>query len=206
MTQNDAKLTPIENTRKRREAAQLVADDVLTDLEIADKLGISRATLTRWKRSQNFRSQVGRITEAYAERALKHRIARKERRLTVLADIHDKLLEVIDERSEWEEVAHVPGGKTGLITKTLKGIGKGDDFQVVEVYEVDTGTLKEIRAVQEQVAEELGQKVSRHQLTGPGGGPIEVNLNARDKLLGKLASGSVPAITAGRAPEANTRA
>ena len=24
----------------------------------------------------------------------------------------------------------------------LKGIGKGDDFQVVEVYEVDTGTVK----------------------------------------------------------------
>jgi len=43
----------------------------------------------------------------------------------------------------------------------LKGIGKGDDFQVVEVYEVDTGTVKEIRALQQQVAEELGQRVER---------------------------------------------
>ena len=69
------------------------------------------------------------------------------------------MLLVIEERAESPDLADVPGGKTGLVTKTLKGIGSGDDFQVVEIYEVDTGTVKEIRALQEQVAEELGQRV-----------------------------------------------
>jgi hypothetical protein len=71
---------------------------------------------------------------------------------------------VISERSDSPDLANVPGGKTGLVMKTLKGLGSGDNFKVVEEYEVDCATVREIRALQEQVAEEVGQRVSRTEM------------------------------------------
>jgi hypothetical protein len=67
-----------------------------------------------------------------------------------------KLLEVISERSETLDVANVPAAKTGLVVKTLKGLGAGDNFKVIEEYEVDCPTVREMRALREQVAEEVG--------------------------------------------------
>jgi Helix-turn-helix of insertion element transposase len=153
MAQND--------TKKREKAAHLLAEDHLSDEKIAAKVQIGRRTLARWKAAPSFMARVRAISTAYAERALNHGLARKERRIAVLNELHDKMLLVIEERAESPDLADVPGGKTGLVTKMLKGIGSGDDFQVVEIYEVDTGIVKEIRALQEQVAEELGQRVDR---------------------------------------------
>jgi len=42
---------------------------------------------------------VKEISAAFADRALKHALARKERRITVLNDLHEKLLQVIAERA-----------------------------------------------------------------------------------------------------------
>jgi Helix-turn-helix of insertion element transposase len=149
------------DTKKRENAAHLIADDCLSDEKIAEQVQISRSTLARWKSEPRFITRVEAIATAYAKRVLNRGIARKERRVAVLNELHEKMLLVISERAESADLSTVPGGKTGLITKMLKGIGKGEDFQVVEVYEVDTGTVKEIRALQEQVAEELGQRVER---------------------------------------------
>jgi len=153
------------DTKKREKAAQLIAEDCLSDEKIAAEVGIGRSTLARWKGDRNFLARVETIASAYAKRALKHGLARKEYRLAVLNDLHQRMLQVIEERALSPGLASVPGGKTGLVTKTLKGIGKGDDFQVVEVYEVDTGTIAKICDVQKQVAEELGQWVRRSEVT-----------------------------------------
>jgi hypothetical protein len=142
-------------------AAQLVADDRLTDREIAEQCGIDKATLERWKLQTAFKARVQAIVEAYTKRALKHGIARRERRIGVLNDLHNKVLQVIDERAKSEDMATVPGGKTGIVTKTLKGIGKGEDFQTVAEYRVDTASIAEIRDIQKQAAEELGQWIKR---------------------------------------------
>jgi hypothetical protein len=148
-------------TKKRERVAQLIAEDLLSDEKIAAEADISRSTLARWKSDPRFIARVEAIASAYAKRVLNRGIARKERRVAVLNELHEKMLQVISERAESSEMESVPGGKTGLVTRMLKGIGKGEDFQVVEVYEVDTATVKEIRALQDQVAEELGQRVER---------------------------------------------
>ncbi len=153
MAQND--------TKKRDKAALLVAEDRYSDEKIAADIGIGRRTLARWKKDEAFSARVREIAADYSQRVFKQGLARRERRLAVLNDLHDKMLQVIAERADSPDLANLPGGKTGLVTKTLKGIGKGDDFQVVEQYEVDTATVREIRALQEQVATELGQLVSR---------------------------------------------
>lgn len=175
-------MTPQETNQKRREAASLVAEDKLTDEAIAEKLGIGRATLARWKKSPAFQKRVTTIVEAYADRALRHGIARQDVRLTKLASRYEKLEQIVEERAQDPEVQEVAGGKTGFVVRNVKGIGKGDAYQVVEVFEVDQGVLKEFRAIEEQVAEELGQKVSKHQLTGKDGGPITMQMI--DECLG----------------------
>src|SRR5207245_3453817 len=88
-------------------------------------------------------------------------LARKERHVAMLNESHQKMLQVIDERAASPDLANVPGGKTGIVTKTIKGIGNGDDFQIVEIYEVDTATIGKICDIQKLVAEELGQRVER---------------------------------------------
>jgi hypothetical protein len=160
MSSNSANVR--QNATKTREmAAQLVADDRLPDREIAEQCGIDKATLERWKLQPTFRARVQAIVEAYAKRALKNGIARRERRVGVLNDLHNKMLQVIDERAKSKGMAAVPGGKTGIVTKTMKGIGKSEDFQAIEEYRVDTSTIAEIRDVQKQAAEELGQWIRR---------------------------------------------
>ena len=148
-------------TKTRETAAQFVADDRLTDREIAEQCGIDKATLERWKLQPSFKTRVQAIVAEYAKRALKHGIARRERRMGVLNELHNKLLQVIDERAKSEEMAAVPGGRTGIVTKTVKGVGKGEDFRTVEEYRVDTASIAEIRDIQKQAAEELGQWIKR---------------------------------------------
>lgn len=172
------------NNIKVSEAIRLVAEGELNQREIAEAIGVTRRTIERWVASRSFMEKVKAIVDEYNEKAMKKGIARRERRITVLNDLHEKALAVIKERSADPELQNVPGGKTGLVTKMLKGIGKGDDFQVVEVYEVDTGTMKEIRAIQEQVTEELGQKVTKHEHSGPGGEPIAVRAKLEQLLAG----------------------
>jgi hypothetical protein len=155
-----AKLT----SKKHEKAARLVADDRHSDTRIAELCGITERTLERWKKEPKFSERVQSIVLTYSERALRGGLARREKRVAVLNDMHDRMLTVIDERSEDLGMQAVPGGKSGLITKQLKGIGKGEDFQVVEVYEVDTALVRELRATQEQIAKELGQWVEKRDV------------------------------------------
>lgn len=58
----------------------------------------------------------------------------------------------------------VPGGNTGLLVRTTKGIGSGDTFQIVDEYAVDTGLLRELREHEKQAAQELGQWIDKSEV------------------------------------------
>ena len=75
--------------------------------------------------------------------------------------------QVIDARAADPAMHAVPGGKTGLVVKTVKGVGKGEDFRLVEEYRVDTDTLRSILEHERRAAKEVG-------------------------ILGRLASGAGP--------------
>ena len=68
--------------------------------------------------------------------------------------------QVIDERAGSEGMKDVPGGRTGLVVKTVKAVGKGEDFRLVEHYEVDVGLLKAILEHERRAAEEAGDQCS----------------------------------------------
>src|SRR5262249_32081265 len=61
------------------------------------------------------------------------------------------------------------GGRTGLIVHNVKGVGKGDNFQLIDLYEVDVALLREMRECERQAAQEVGQWVEKVAPTNPDG-------------------------------------
>lgn len=186
-----------QHTEEREHAAQLLAEDRLPDWKIAEKIGIGRTTLAEWKRLPKFAQRVDDLVSNYAARALNAGLARKERRLRVLNEMHDKILQVIDERGEDVSMATIPGGKTGIVVRNLKSIGKGDDFQVVESYEIDIGAIRTIASLQEQVVKELGGKFGM----GVGAGEVipattatQVNVNVGTQVQIEEQHSKAPAL------------
>src|SRR2546428_4488214 len=101
--------------KKREQAAQLLAEDRYPDIKIAELCGVTERQLQNWKQRPEFRSRIAELVGIYAERALKFGLARKERRLSVLSDLHERLLTIVEERGKDPLLAAIAGGKTGLI-------------------------------------------------------------------------------------------
>lgn len=155
----------------KEQAAQLIAEARYEYGEIAEKVGVDRVTLHRWRKNEKFAARVDQLREELNDAALQRAIARKQYRIGVLADRHSSLLQVIEERAADVTVHSIAGAKTGLLVRSIvASAGEKIGYD----YAVDTGTLKELRAIEEQVAKELGQIVDKRELTGKDGGPLTV--------------------------------
>jgi hypothetical protein len=168
MSQN---VTKFEWNAKREEAALLVAQDRLSDEEIAKSVGVERRTLARWKLHPDFQSRVEKIIEEIRAKLVAKGIREKQNRLDALNDRCERMTNVIKQRAQvYAQVS--TGGNTGLLVRQVKGIGKGEDFQVVEEYAVDTGLLRELREHEKQAAIELGEWSEKHEHTGKDGADL----------------------------------
>ena len=161
------------NVRER--AAQLVAEDRLTDEQIAAQVGVVKVTLERWKRQPVFRSRVAAIiaeavkrTESESINTVAGRALRYKRRA-------EKLDQVLAERAEDPAVANAAGGKTGLVVRQYK-IANGREPIVMEEFVVDTATLAEIRQLEKQAAQDLGQWSDRGELDITGAPSLAIRL------------------------------
>src|SRR6202035_2440481 len=99
------------------------------------------------------KARIAEITQVYADKALKAGLALRERRVAEMMSRHSKFTQIIEERSADPSLAAVPGGRTGLILRSTKVVGK----QVYETFSTDTRLSKEMRGIEEQIARELGQ-------------------------------------------------
>lgn len=144
-------------SKARELAARLVADDELSDDQIAARCGIGRATLARWKRHPVFRGRVAQYGALWRQQVEREGIADRLQRLRALHDRWRRLQAVIAARAADPAVQAVPGGTTGLLTRTVKVVGAGPNATMVEEYQVDVGLLKELREHEKQAAIELGQ-------------------------------------------------
>lgn len=152
-------------TKKHHEAALMLAEDELSDEEIALHCGVSRQTIANWKKDSGFAGlvgdQVGRLNAAM----LRLPIAKKRERLKTLNTLHQKAMRVIEERSaDMEDEATATG--TGLLVRQIKIVRNGDDVTVQREYAVDVPLMREIRALEEQAAKELGQWVDKREVSG----------------------------------------
>lgn len=164
----------------RERAAYLLAVDELSDESIAREVDIARSTLSEWKKQPEFQQLISAHRDEIRKRIRSRGIAIIENRIQAQHDRWLRMRRVIDERAADPTMAEVPGGKTGLLVRRVKKIGGGDSAELVDEYEVDTGLLKELREIENLVANELGQREIKLHSHNTHEDP------ARDDLLRKM--------------------
>lgn len=178
-------VAPFRWTTREERAAGLVAEDTLTNAEIGAAVGVRARTIERWKAHPAFAARVAELVAAAQAAAKVRTIANKERRVQRLQERSEKLDRVIAARAE--QHAEVPGGDTGLLVREPKivkvydvkttqrrgptALAQEDDddeqmtptggVQIVYEYRVDTATLAEMRQIEKQAAQELGEWVEK---------------------------------------------
>jgi hypothetical protein len=174
-------------SQARETAASLVADDTLSDIEIASKVGVGKATLERWKKVPQFYARVLEIREALrktaAEVALQHGIANCRERMVCLNELWNRLQRVVNDRAKAPDMQNIPGGRTGLLVHRVRSIG-GDE--TVDEYAVDTGLLHELREYAKQAAQDMGQWVEHHKDDTDYHGELADWSDEELELLGQL--------------------
>lgn len=170
-------------------AAELLAEGRLTDTQIAAEAGTSRRTLARWKDAPEFQEKVREHAAALEAAILQRGIAMRANRVRALDDRWRRMQQVIEERGNDPSMRSVPGGKTGLLCHDIKVVGGGDSAERVDLYEVDTGLLKELREHEKQAAIELGQWDRDSEDAGDTAGPLTVVIQEIER---RADTGSVP--------------
>lgn len=152
-------------------AIPLVALDGQTDEAIAAEIGVTTRTLRNWKRQPAFAGEVQGLRDEFAAVARREAIMTVEGRVKEYAARHERMRLVIDQRAA--AGGDVPGAGTGLLVKTYKAIGSGESAFAQPEWSVDTGLLREMRELEKQAAQDLGQWADRKEHSGPGGQPIQ---------------------------------
>ena len=114
-------------------------------------------TLWEWRRQPEFQARVATLRAGIESEIFDRGIAIRANRVKALNDRWTRMRKLIEARAADPEMQDVPGGSTGLLTKNVKGVGGGDDFEVVPIYAADTALLKELRDHERQAAIELEQ-------------------------------------------------
>lgn len=159
-------------TEKRSAAAGLVAEDRLSDREIAQQLGVGRATLARWKCHPAFQQRVKETRDELTYAVTRALFASKEARVQALQHRLDLLWQVIERRAE--RGGSGPGAKTGIMIRKFRQWQTKECTFTEENWVVDVRLLAEMRAIERQIAREMGQWVERRQHSGDPERPLAV--------------------------------
>ena len=147
---------------KRRTSLEKHKDEVIALLltgykpvQITEKYQVSKNALMKFQQRHADRlaalhAEVERQTTDYA-------IALKVNRIAALDDRWQRMRHLIEARATDTRYSDEPGYETGLMVHQLKAVGRGDDFQLVDLYVTDNGLLAEMRATERAAAEELAQ-------------------------------------------------
>ncbi len=163
-SENPAQHRPWIWTEARDRAALLLAEDELPDAQIADAVGVNPDTLYEWKKRREFTDKIAEYVKKIGAPALRYAIAKLSRRVAALDAEWRRLNKVIEDRAADPDLATVPGGTTGLVIRRRRVLGSGGKRHVVDEFEVDVATLREIRETLKQAAIECGQWQKRMAL------------------------------------------
>lgn len=176
-----------EWTRARIKAVKLAAEDELSDEKIGREVGVSSRTIRTWQHTPEFVARRKQVRSAWEARIFDLGVANKANRIKNLDAMNKKHARIMEARAGSASPEEIEvGGDTGLIVKEIKRYGKGDD--AVEVIDIsfDAAFSREYRAVLQQAAEEMGQIVSKRELSGPDGGPIQVSIGVLDDIVARV--------------------
>jgi hypothetical protein len=138
-------------------AAILVAEDELSDTEIAHLCGITRRTLVRWKERSAIQQKVDEHLRLSKQESERQMIVERQMRIADLEERRQKLEDIIHARANSLEMKRFPGGSTGLVIRR-KGSFRQRDGRLAEYdYELDIPLLREMRRLEVAAAKALGQ-------------------------------------------------
>lgn len=149
--------------KPRSLAAQLLAEDELTDHEIAARVKKSRQWLSELKRLPQVQERIRETRQAIADAIMQHGIAVKANRIAGLDRLADEVRAVIDER--------------GMIERTTTTTESAEIVRERFARELPA----ELRAIYRAVAEEMGQL--------PKADPAPVTVNVDNRRLVVYANG-----------------
>jgi hypothetical protein len=157
---------PFQWDRRREQAAQEVAENRLTDEEIARNAGITRMGLHKWRQHTAFAARVEEHRAEYRKIVRSSGIAVLENRVAALDDRWRRMKDVISSRAtryaNFEGTGLVPKeAETGLVVLE-ETIGRGGKTRK---WAVDTPLLAEMRNHEKQAAQELGQWEDRQNVS-----------------------------------------
>lgn len=112
------------------------------------------------------RARVEEIKRSIAARLTDCSIREVDARVRALQDRWDRLNRIVAARAADPDIRRAPGGETGLLVRTLRQLGRGEESQIIEEFALDAGLLKELREHERQAAQELGQWAERTEHTG----------------------------------------
>ena len=164
-------MTTFEWTYRREQAALLVAEDALTDEQIAARLRIGRRTLATWKQAQAFIERVEAHTEAFRQAILRQGIADRVERIRAYNSRWERMQATIEARAREAQARHsagdsiAPGAEEGLLVVSVKMIGSGEAAHEIEEWAFDAPMLRELRELEKQAAIETGQWEEKSILT-----------------------------------------
>ena len=173
-------------TPRQRKAAQLIAADELEDQQIAALVGVTPRAVAAWKIREDFKSEVNKILVAYNNKVMRRGIALRMKRVERLNDLHERSVQVIEQRAQDPALVGVPGGNTGMVVKSYRNIVNPKTGKLVgaPVHEYDTGIVRSILDIEKQAAQELGQWSPEVESRGYSG-PIKLTVVYGDKERGQ---------------------
>ena len=136
-------------------AAILVAEDELSDTEIARLCGVTRRTLMRWKKQSAIQQKIGERLTLSKQKSERQMIVERQTRIADMEVMLQTMDNIIRERANSPEMRGVPGGSTGLMRRR-KGSFRKSHGPLCD-YELDTGLMREWRRQLVAVAKALGQ-------------------------------------------------
>lgn len=197
-TKTTKTFTPFTWTKVKHEAARAIAEGEDYDKEIAARLNVHYKTLYNWQCHPEFKERIRHLRQVWGAQIMRTGIALKENRVKYLNGLHKRQDQIIQERAIKHGtksptpnvepgaamLPEVAGGGSGLIvvderTYTPEG-GSGSVTTREESF--DAALSREVRATLAQAGEETGQIVSKHELTGKDGGPLEMNIGIFDAI------------------------
>lgn len=108
--------------------------------------------------------EIQEAIQAWRDLVKSRGIATLEYRLNRLDDMEQRCWRIVAERGEaLGDDARASGGASGFIVKQHKIIGGGENAQFVTEYVFDGGLSKEIRAIYDDAAKEMGQRIEKSE-------------------------------------------
>jgi len=152
-------------------AAGLQSDEInALAAELDPPFEVSRRQVSYYRNTRNI--EIGALIKAGEQKALTEGLALKAERVIRL-----KQLAALMEKD-------LLGGFLWL--DQVKGIGSGDVAQIVDYEEFNKGEVDAYRGVLDDIAKEMGHRVQRQEVSGPGGGAIDVHDSRFDAALEKV--------------------